>query len=149
MGVADEGNTHRRRGDAVFIGEVNSQQTKDHRNDDLAKHLGPTRKSQGTLLVSLNEVINEPNQAQTSHQEQHKNGRQFNGGAREERCEEIRNHHANHDDNATHGGGALLGVVSIRSTITDELAPAHAAEDTNEDRSHQEGEKQRECAGEK
>ena len=102
------------------------QPTERHRDHGLTDHLGLAAQAEVALLVDLDEVVEEPDEAHADEQEEQQ---QRAGGGRvlaEQLGREVADHRGGDDDDPTHRGCAPLGVVAGRAVVADLLPVALA-----------------------
>jgi hypothetical protein len=102
---------------------------------------------EAALVAGLQKVVDEADQAEAHHHEEHEQCRGRNRFLGEPHSTEIADQHTKNDDDATHCRGAALGVVALRPVVTNELAPAQLLEKPNEQRGQKEGEGERKGTG--
>ena len=89
---------------------------------------------QAALVPGLQEVVDEAHEAHARHEEDHEYAHEGHVGLPHEMAHDIADSRTEDEDDATHGGRSPLGVVRLRTVITDELAPLEAFEQLDEER---------------
>ncbi len=145
--VADQGDAHGGRRVAVAVGEHDRQERPHGRHDDLAAHLGPARETETPLAAGLQEVVDEADDAEAHHQEQHQERRDGGLVAGQEQRDEVAEQRGADDHDSAHRRRPALGVVALRAVVADELAPLQTPEQPDEDRCEEERERHRQRPG--
>ena len=126
-----------------MVGKLQHEDREEHCDERLSGEFLLGAQAEAALLADLEVVVEEADDPQPGHEEEHEDARPRRGGPETQVRHGIRNQRGQHDDGPTHGRGAALGVVGGRAVIADELPVTPLDEELDEGRRAEEGDDQR------